>query len=448
MTTGQRVAQKRKELGLSQEALGEKLGVSRQSIYKWESDSALPEVEKLVALSRLFGVSVGWLLGVEEETAPPGGELSEEQLRLVEEIAARYAPRLSSRRLAVVKVSVAVAAVCLCLVLGGFYWRLEQLTRNGSQLQAAINRVEGGVNLQINEVSSRVEELLREQNAVTADYGTTLAGADPSASQAFFQAYAVPKNFVEGMTAEFYAVSGGRQNPAARAERQEGQRFTAELRCGLAEDISVSVAFVCPDGTRQTQVLERYTGLYGQTFPAVRADYALAYKAVENGAFVLTATAEQYGHLDWNPDGTSPGLSGNALPVAELESLRVGLFKNQKLVDWAVFTITPGLVEEETEVLTGEQWKALDKLRQNDGGGTRGYQWLNFYFTPQEVPAEAGDVFQVAAVMEDVYGRTAVRSGGAFGLDEGWKELTNLDADASDTYPGGWMLENRDSVCS
>ena len=35
MTTGQRIAQKRKELGLSQEALGEKLGVSRQSIYKW-----------------------------------------------------------------------------------------------------------------------------------------------------------------------------------------------------------------------------------------------------------------------------------------------------------------------------------------------------------------------------------------------------------------------------
>lgn len=66
MTTGQRIAQKRKELGLSQEALGDRLGVTRQSIYKWESDSALPEIEKLVALSRLFGVSVGWLLGVEE----------------------------------------------------------------------------------------------------------------------------------------------------------------------------------------------------------------------------------------------------------------------------------------------------------------------------------------------------------------------------------------------
>ena len=48
MTIGQRIAQKRKELGLSQEALGDQLGVSRQSIYKWESDTALPEIDKLI----------------------------------------------------------------------------------------------------------------------------------------------------------------------------------------------------------------------------------------------------------------------------------------------------------------------------------------------------------------------------------------------------------------
>ena len=79
MTVGQRIAQKRKELGLSHEALGDRLGVSRQSIYKWESDSALPEVEKLITLAKLFGVSVGWLLGVEEDAAPeaaPSGELT------------------------------------------------------------------------------------------------------------------------------------------------------------------------------------------------------------------------------------------------------------------------------------------------------------------------------------------------------------------------------------
>ncbi|WP_300637767.1 helix-turn-helix domain-containing protein [uncultured Oscillibacter sp.] len=452
MTTGQRVAQKRKELGLSQEALGEKLGVSRQSIYKWESDSALPEVEKLVALSRLFGVSVGWLLGVEEEAAPGGRELGKEQLALVEEIAARYAPRprLSGHRREVVKMSAVTAAVCLCLVLWGFYQRLEDLTRNYSYLQTAIIQVETGVNSQIDGVSGRVEELLREQNAVTADYATTLADVDPSASQAFFQARAVPKNYVEGMTAEFYARKGsGYQAPAVQAEQKEGQRFTADLKCGLAEDIAISVAFLYPDGTRQTQVLDHYTGLYGQTFPAVRVDYALGYKPVENGTFALVeakGTREECGHLDWSPMGTQPGVP--ELPQAELESVRVGLFQNKKLVDWAVFTVTPGVIEEEAAVLTGEQWKALDKLRQNGGGGASGHQWLNFCFAPQDVPAEAGDVFQVAAVLRDVYGRTAVRSGGAFGLDGGWKELANLDAVPSDAYPGGWMLEDGSSICS
>lgn len=52
--------------------------------------------------------------------------------------------------------------MCLCAALCGFYLRLEQLTRNDSQLQAAITRVEGSVNSQINGISSRVEELLRE----------------------------------------------------------------------------------------------------------------------------------------------------------------------------------------------------------------------------------------------------------------------------------------------
>ena len=51
MTMGQRIAQKRKEQGLSQEGLGEQLGVSRQAIYKWESGAAVPEIDKLIALS-------------------------------------------------------------------------------------------------------------------------------------------------------------------------------------------------------------------------------------------------------------------------------------------------------------------------------------------------------------------------------------------------------------
>ena len=78
-TLGQRIAAGRKMLGLSQEALGEKMGVSRQAISKWESDAAVPELEKLIAMSRLFGVTLGGLLGIEE--APQSAGLNEEQIR-------------------------------------------------------------------------------------------------------------------------------------------------------------------------------------------------------------------------------------------------------------------------------------------------------------------------------------------------------------------------------
>ena len=90
MTTGQRIAAKRKEQGLSQENLGEQLGVSRQAIYKWESDASLPDIDKLIALSRLFGVSVGWLLGVEEAPEKPEETLTDRQAELIEDIFRKY----------------------------------------------------------------------------------------------------------------------------------------------------------------------------------------------------------------------------------------------------------------------------------------------------------------------------------------------------------------------
>lgn len=66
MTLGQRIQALRKGMGLSQEELGEKMGVSRQAISKWEGDQTIPELDKLIALSRLFGLTVGQLLGVEQ----------------------------------------------------------------------------------------------------------------------------------------------------------------------------------------------------------------------------------------------------------------------------------------------------------------------------------------------------------------------------------------------
>ena len=69
MTLVQRIQELRKQRGLSQEGLGEALGVSRQAVSKWEGDNGIPELDTLIAMSRLFGITIGELLGVEEAFA-------------------------------------------------------------------------------------------------------------------------------------------------------------------------------------------------------------------------------------------------------------------------------------------------------------------------------------------------------------------------------------------
>ena len=67
MTLHEKIYILRKKNGLSQEALAENLGVSRQSVSKWETGEATPEVNKLLSLSKLFGVTTDYLLNDELE---------------------------------------------------------------------------------------------------------------------------------------------------------------------------------------------------------------------------------------------------------------------------------------------------------------------------------------------------------------------------------------------
>ena len=62
----------RKKHGWSQEELAEKLDVSRQSVSKWESAASIPDIDRILALSRLFGVSTDYLLkdDVEQDQDP------------------------------------------------------------------------------------------------------------------------------------------------------------------------------------------------------------------------------------------------------------------------------------------------------------------------------------------------------------------------------------------
>ena len=62
MTLGEKIAKQRKQLNYTQDQLAEILGVSRQSISKWESDITYPETDKLIELGKLFNCSMDYLL--------------------------------------------------------------------------------------------------------------------------------------------------------------------------------------------------------------------------------------------------------------------------------------------------------------------------------------------------------------------------------------------------
>ena len=92
----------RKCKGLTQESFAFTVGVSRQSVYKWESGQSYPEVEKLLKIARTFGVTVDDMLNDEMDVNRKGemrpvAEVKEEEEKLAREKAERRRRREENR---------------------------------------------------------------------------------------------------------------------------------------------------------------------------------------------------------------------------------------------------------------------------------------------------------------------------------------------------------------
>lgn len=83
MIFADKLIQLRKKSGWSQEELAQQMDVSRQSVSKWEGAQAVPDLEKMLRLSQLFGVSTDYLLKDEIETLDPVPGAEEPALRRV-----------------------------------------------------------------------------------------------------------------------------------------------------------------------------------------------------------------------------------------------------------------------------------------------------------------------------------------------------------------------------
>lgn len=132
----------RKKAGLSQEELAEKMGVSRQAVSKWESAQSVPDIGKILQLSRIFDVSTDYLLKDEieeknsrEYPAPEKkGNLTESSMRRVsKEEAVRFleVKEETSKKIADAVFLCILSPVCL-IILGGLseYGRHMKVSEN------------------------------------------------------------------------------------------------------------------------------------------------------------------------------------------------------------------------------------------------------------------------------------------------------------------------------
>lgn len=125
MILAEKITILRKKNGWSQEELAEKLGVSRQSVSKYESAQSMPDLEKILTLSRIFGVSTDYLIRDELEEEPMGTDVpmessdTEESVRKVSlEEANEFlrVKRKTTRPIALGVVLCILSPICLMLL--------------------------------------------------------------------------------------------------------------------------------------------------------------------------------------------------------------------------------------------------------------------------------------------------------------------------------------------
>lgn len=269
-TLGQRIQEGRKAAGFSQETLGERLNVSRQAVSKWEADAAIPELENLIAMSRIFGVSIGHLLGVEpdqpEETKTPAQPpepdgLTERELAAVEAIAEKYAAaaqRCQRPRWSKLQAGIAVGLAAVVVLTAGLLAKrqVDTIQRQLRAMKSQVNSMQDALDQQVGALSAELSNILDENSNILSDSQAIVIGFDPAAQTVTLRVSAAPKEWTDDTTALFTAtLSDGRQF-AAEGQRRNGC-FVAEALVVPMDDKTIHLSVALTDGaSTRTGALE------------------------------------------------------------------------------------------------------------------------------------------------------------------------------------------------
>lgn len=177
MTVGQRIAAYRKKKGYSQEDLAAMMNVTRQSVSRWESDATLPDIDRLITLSTLLGISLEEMLGMEKDAQEGNREgLSEEQLvRVLSEYneESREKTKKVIRRTAFV--SIGAALLLFLMIYAGLS---EKNARTEQAINQRLDILENDMNLMKIDFDSAIRAGSRPENQVMSSYELKYVSGD------------------------------------------------------------------------------------------------------------------------------------------------------------------------------------------------------------------------------------------------------------------------------
>lgn len=242
-TIGQRISALRKELGLSQEALGERLGVSRQAVNKWESDAAIPEIDKLIGLSRLFGVRIGWLLGVEEDAPQQDAAAEDPALLRIEALLKNQSAQPKWQKPLLI-----ATALCAAVSLGLSLFALNQKSAREDQLEDMVIAAVNSIGAQGEPVTEPIlTTSILKDSYIRVSPWENYDGADLTFTL-------TPDGYTEGQIAAVEVRTGGKHLRTVQCEYDRGF-WVAEVSLDGAAGYEYYFLLTHPDGTQQLETI-------------------------------------------------------------------------------------------------------------------------------------------------------------------------------------------------
>ena len=289
MTLGQNIQTARRAKGMSQEALAEKIGVSRQALGKWEKDTALPGLDNLQALAAELGTGMDALLGAQAES-PAAPAVTLDALRDL--LAARDAEEKRRRRLW------GGAAGAAFLVLAGllagtalqYERQIDALNQNYAAIQASYAAQQADLSAQISEL----QDAVRMGETTVLDWRWLPADKlhrDAAGSWMPVQVQVTPRTAAEGTSARLAVRCGDETRLYDMTAAPDGSYTASGLVFTVGSSYELSVQWTV-DGTTTSEALGTVNFNEDMTKPTII--WATGYTSLDYGYYLRRTGKTNY----------------------------------------------------------------------------------------------------------------------------------------------------------